>query len=203
MTAEDTRAHSEDAVAGQHIAPGHGRLAEAKKPVAAAAATWPGVVLALLVLGAAVLAVQNAITHAGWVGAPSWAGTIASTFDGLSAEWWMAVPGAVAVLLGLGLLVLAVKPRRRTSVRGTGEAPLFVRPVDLARWSSDAARGIPLVIGAASVATRKRVTVRVSTAETARGSVREQVANAVQERLAPLGTPVDVTVKVRTERVIS
>ena len=198
-----TTAHTEDAGAGQHTAPDDGRLSEAKKPVATAAATWPGIILALLALGAAVLAVQNAITHAGWVGAPSWAGTIASTVDGFSAQWWMIIPGAIAVLVGLWLLVLAVKPRRRTSVRGTGAAPLFVRPVDLARWSSDTARGIPLVIEATSVATRKRVTVRVSTAETARDSIRDQVANAVEERLAPLGTPVSVAVKVRTERVIS
>lgn len=203
MTAEDTTSHTEDAVARQHTATGDGRLAEAKKPLAIAAATWPGVVLALLALGGAVLAVQNAITHAGWVEAPSWIGTAASTIDGMSAEWWMIAPGAVAVLVGLWLLVLAVKPRRRTSVRGTGKAPLFVRPVDLARWSSETARGIPLVIDAMSVATRKRVTVRVSTAETARDSLREQVADAVQDRLAPLGTPVNVAVKVRTERVIS
>lgn len=203
MTAKGYTARAEDSDTGNHTPPAPGRLSEAKHPVASAAATWPAIVVALLALCTAVLAVQNAITHAGWVGAPSWAGKLASTVDGLTAQWWMLVPGAAAVVVGLWLLFLAVKPRRRTSVRGTGDTPLFVRPVDLARWSSDTARTIPLVIEAMSVATRKRVTVRVSTAETAHDSVREQVVNAVQERLAPLGAPVSVAVKVRTERIRS
>ena len=188
---------------GQRAETSPGRLADAKHPVAISAATWSGIVVSLLALGAAVLAVQNAVVHAGWVGAPSWVGEIASTVDGLTAEWWLIIPGAVAALVGLWLLVLAFKPRRRTSVRSTGQTPLFVRPLDLARWSSDTAGALPVVIEALSTATRKRVTVRVSTAESDRENVRAQVADAVEKRLSPLGVEVAVAVKVRTEKALS
>ncbi|WP_200175895.1 DUF6286 domain-containing protein, partial [Tomitella cavernea] len=81
-----------------------------------------GIVGALLVLAAAIAGVQNAIVHAGWAPAPSWLGTLADAVDGARPQPWWGVVGAAAAACGVWLLVLAVKPRRRTAIAVSARA---------------------------------------------------------------------------------
>lgn len=183
-------------------------------PAAPPAAVWAGVGAALLLAGAATLAVQSTVVHAGWAGAPSWAGAALARVDGVEPRAWWAVVGGAALVLGLALLAAAAAPRRRTCLRiplpteggdttggesigaGGAGASVWARLGDLARMAGEAARGVPHVAGARVRVTRRAVSVRVVTDEHEAESVRTAVHRATAARLAPAAGALPIRVAV-------
>ncbi|NAZ87476.1 DUF6286 domain-containing protein [Kineococcus indalonis] len=153
-----------------------------------------GPLLAVLLLALGLLLGREALVAAGALGGSAWLPAAAGGLDGLSAAWWLVPAGLAVALLGLWLVVSALRPRSRRTVPLAAGTGVFVHVRDLARLASGAAREVDGVLSASSSATRRAVTVTVH----GTGDVREQVSAAVTGALAPLRTPPRVSVRVRT-----
>lgn len=187
-----------------------GSLPPARPPVAVPAAAGSAIMIGLLLLAAVVLVVQNAVVHAGWVPEPSWAGTLASRVNGARPQWWWNIVGAVAALAGIALVVGALKPRRRTSIRVPHHddtaggvltsTSMWIRPVDVARFAGDAAAAADSVTHVTTKATRKKLVVTAATVDQDVDAARDRITEAVTARLAPVADELKIRVRVRTNR---
>jgi hypothetical protein len=117
--------------------------------------------------------------------------------DGSTAEWWMVPAGVALALVGLWLLVTALRPRSRKTVPATASTGVFLHTRDIARLASDAAGEVDGVLSAASTASRRAVTVTVRSTTTA--GIADGVTDAVAHRLSALQTPLRVKVRVRPQ----
>lgn len=125
----------------------------------------------------------------------TWIAAIFDAFDGLTAEWWMIPLGLVVALIGVWLIVTALRPRSRKTLAVTSATGIFLRTADVARLASAAADDVDGVLAASSVASRRKVTVTV---ESDRDQVADLVRDAVTERLSALQKPPPVRVRVRS-----
>ncbi|MUL63008.1 hypothetical protein BOO86_00915 [Mycobacterium sp. CBMA 234] len=135
--------------------------APGRAPVAAATARYIAVVLALVVLIGGVVALREAGVVLGWLAGTPWIGTAATALNGLRSQWWMAPAGAGALVLGVWLVVVALRPRRKTVVAVDAAGSVWMRPRDVARLASYAASCVPGVEVLNSAATRREVTMYV------------------------------------------
>lgn len=176
-----------------------GKLGNARTPAAAPAVTPVGIVLAVAVIALGFVGIEEALTHIGVVGKPSWLEHAVAVVNGTGPQFWMVPVGILVALLGLWLILLGLKPRRRTGVALGSDASIWLRPTDVARIAGDTARHTPGVISASASATRREVRVKVSS--TARGAdgIREEVAAAVTDRLAALPSRPRVSVQAHIE----
>lgn len=171
-------------------------MAAAKAPIGPGGISLVGLVLALLVVGLGVIGVQAALVISGALSGSSWFDSVVSQIDGASAQGWMVPAGVVLALVGLWLLVLAIKPRPRTAVAVQAETGVFLRPRDLARIAVSAADGVGGVEDAHASASRGRVTVSVTTTGEDHG-VADAVEAAVSQRFAALQKPARVDVRMK------
>ncbi|CDO05405.1 hypothetical protein C1S82_13210 [Mycolicibacterium cosmeticum] len=135
--------------------------AAGRVPVATATARYIGVVLAVVLLAAGVLAVREAGVTLGWITGTSWIGTALTAVDGLRSQWWMVPAGAVALAAGAWLVFSALRPRRKTAIAVDASAAVWMRPRDVARLASHAAAAVPGVEVLRAEATRRKVTLYV------------------------------------------
>lgn len=167
-------------------------------PRALPAAAWVGAAVAVLLVALGVVAGQDALARWGVpaVGA-SWLGATLDGLDGLRAAAWTVPVGIALVVVGLLVLAVALKPRRRTHVPVEAAADLWLSPAALSALARDAAEGVPGVARVSVAATR--TTVRVRAAADRPEEVAGPLEEAVRARLA--GAQVKVTV--RTHRLPS
>ncbi|TXR57954.1 DUF6286 domain-containing protein [Quadrisphaera setariae] len=188
-TSEGTRSRGQQAT-------GQGSpLRPAALPTGAGTIGWLGPLLAVLLLGVAVVLGQDA-----WVrlngGQSTWLGAVLSAPDGLAPATWLAAPAAVAVLLGLVLLVTAFARRKRRALVLRGDLGAHLTTNDVARLAAGAARQVDGVLDASATATRRKVTVDVtSTGDSATTSA---VQRDVDRALSALVSPPRVTVSSST-----
>lgn len=170
----------------------------ARTPAAAPAAAPVGIVLALAVIVVGAVLIQETLSHIGVVHR-SWLSAAVTAVQGTTAQFWMVPVGVLLALLGLWLLLLGLKPRRRTGIQADSDASVWLRPTDVARLAADTARHTPGVMDASASATPRSVRLRVTSTASGADGIREQVAAAVTDRLAVLHSPPRVSVQARTE----
>jgi hypothetical protein len=107
----------------------------------------------------------------------------------------MVAAGVVAILVGLVLLAVALRPRPRTALRVQARTGIFIGPKSIARLAVGAAERVNGVDTAQAVATRKRVTVTIRTWSETPDELQEAVAQAVRNRLSRLAAPPPVRVE--------
>lgn len=154
-----------------------------------------GPVLAVLLLALAVLLGREAAVGLGWLGGSPWLPSASKALDGLAAQTWMIAAGVVLALVGLWLVVTALRPRSRKTLPVTAETGVFVETRDVARLASAAAREVDGVLDAKSSAGRSSVVVQV---EALSPEVSSVVQQQVTERLRALRSTLRVKVKVST-----
>lgn len=164
----------------------------AKTPVGVGAIALVGIVLALLLTALGVVAVREALLASGVLTGTAWLAPAGRSASGLAAASWMVPVGAALVLLGLWLLVAALRPRPRTATTVTSETGVFLRPKDVSRLAQTAAEQVDGVLAADVSATRRAVRVRVR--GTGAADVSENVRAAVAQRLSALDSPPTVNV---------
>ncbi len=157
----------------------HGRA-----PADSPRARWFAVLLALLLIAVALLAARDLFVH--YLHPEGWREWLRGALAAFSEPdpLWAGIGGAAAVLFGIGCLLAAVLPRRRAHrpVVGTGDS-VWVRRVDVARYTTAAAKRFPGVVSASSLAQRRRVTVTaemVNPDDTARERLREELTETVR-----------------------
>lgn len=174
-------------------------LSAAKTPVGVGAAARVGVVVAVLVLALGALGIVEALLGAGVISGASWVGQGATRVNGLTAAAWCVPVGVGLVLLGLWLLVAAVRPRPRRVVAVTATTGVYLRPADVARLAGAVASRVDGVSDAKATATRRKVTIEAETIIADTSTVGSAIETAVSDRLRPLASPPRVQAKVRAE----
>ena len=172
-------------------------LAAPKAPVSAGSITAVGVVLAMLVVALGVVGLHDALLAADAVGGSSWSAATVSAVDGTRRGLWLVPVGALAVLVGLWLLLTALRPRPRTAIALRADTGVVLRPRDVAKLARTMASEVDGVTSASATARRRRVAVAV--VATSSDGIREAVAAAVAARFAALSTTPSVRVSVKTE----
>jgi len=173
-----------------------GAMDAAKAPVGSGAISVVGLVLALLLTAAGLVAIRDALVRSGLLAGQPWTEQTLRALDGLSAAAWMVPVGAALILLGLWLLLTVLRPRRRTAISVTSSTGVFLRLRDVARLAERAAEQVDGVLVARARATRRAVTVRVRS--TGSSETAEGVRSAVSGRLSALDQI--PTVKVHLEK---
>jgi len=104
-------------------------------PHRVAGSTITSILIAIALIAVGVIVLRDAAIGVGWVGGSAW--TAAATRWAQHAHWmWWTCPAAVAAgIAGLTLLVLTVKPRRRTHV-AVGDG-ILVPHASAHRWRDD------------------------------------------------------------------
>ncbi|MGA9870319.1 MAG: DUF6286 domain-containing Asp23/Gls24 family envelope stress response protein [Rhodococcus sp. (in: high G+C Gram-positive bacteria)] len=165
-----------------------------RPPTASPAAVPVALVLAVALLGLAFVAGREfLIVHDTIVGAP-W---ILNTIDAIAdLHWapWMLGASAAALIVGLLLVALGLKPRTRThvgAVSPSAQTPaVWLRPADVARVCSDRAGSVHGSLSARTTVTRKRVTVEVHPVP---GSDAAALTESVRDALTPTLTALSDT----------
>ncbi|WP_298442340.1 DUF6286 domain-containing protein [Gordonia sp. (in: high G+C Gram-positive bacteria)] len=173
-----------------------------RTPAALPAAALAGAGLGLVLLVLAGIAIRDLIVRAGWISGDEWlrGATDWGTRTGWQAWMWALV---VALLVaGLGLLWLAVKPRKHRYVAVGQQGPrttTWTRPLDVARRCSSAVGELAGVDAVSTVYGRRKVVVVITAAE---GVIDTgAVAQTVTEVVEPLtGHAPKVKVRVRGGR---
>lgn len=186
---------------GQHAqrAQRSGPLRPAPLPTGAGRIGWLGPLLAVLLLGIAVVLGQDAwtrLTGGAGSGTSTWLGATIAALDGLAPSAALAVPAAIAIIIGLVLLVWAFSPRKRKALVLRGDLGAHLTTRDVARLASGAARQVDGVLDASASATRRKVTVQVTT--TGDGATRGAVQADVQRALSALADAPKVTITAKT-----
>ncbi|MGL4743307.1 MAG: DUF6286 domain-containing protein [Dermatophilaceae bacterium] len=172
-------------------------LKAARAPVGAGTVTIVGALLAVLVVAVGAVAIQAAASAAGLVDGTSWLTRWADSLDGTAPAAWTPVVAVVLALIGLWLVLLALKPRPRTGVAVQARTGVYLRPTDVARVASAAAGDVDGVAEVDASATRSTIRLRVSSSSG--DGVRSAVKDAVDGRLVALAK--QPRVKVATRQV--
>ncbi|MCC2334892.1 DUF6286 domain-containing protein [Cellulomonas wangsupingiae] len=165
------------------------------QPRPAGALGWIGVVLALVVLGVAVVLVHDGLVALDVLGGDTWLLAAADAVGRITPTWQVALVGAVVALVGLRLLVVALRPRRRPAIPLAAGGGQYLLGQDVARLASGAAAQVDGVFDVRSTWGRRAVTVDATTDGDT--TVTDQVRSAVAERLTALADVPRVAVRAR------
>ncbi len=168
-----------------------------KTPLALPAAAFTGPLIAVLVLAAGVVGIRDGILGAGWITGTSWTTAAAEWIDGLAFAGWMIPVAIAAIIIGLFLLLAALRPRRKTAVALTAQTSVWIEPAAIARIAADVARSVPGVLNAKATATRRAVTIRAQVTGDDRSGIAETITEQVKIALEPVQKAPKVTVRSR------
>ncbi|WP_405059583.1 DUF6286 domain-containing protein [Kribbella sp. NBC_01505] len=156
----------------------------AKKPVAAPAAAKVAVIGALAVLAIAAVAIRDTLVTTGVIDGSSWLEWVFKKAEVLRPADWMTYSGGAAVLIGVWVLIAALKPRKATHLAvGDAGSGVWIRSRDAARLATDTARGIDSVTSAGTKTSgRRKLRVAATTFGDA-DRVRDELADAIAQRL--------------------
>lgn len=171
-------------------------LPAAKTPLGPGVVTLVGLILAVLVIALGAVGVHDALVGAGAVADPSWVDAAAKGLQGLKPAFWLLPVGLTLVVLGLWLLVSALRPRPRTAIALQARTGVFLRPRDVATLARSAAQDVDGVTSAKVTASPRRISVA---ARSTTGGLQQNIAQAVTTRLRALAKAPTVRVTIKTE----
>lgn len=170
----------------------------AKTPVGSGRIATVGLVLALLLTAGGVILVRDALVYGGALGGTPWIQQLARAVNGVTAAGWMLPVAVLLVLLGLWLLLTALRPRPRTALSLTSATGVFLRPRDVARLAQTTAENVDGVLSTTVNASRRTLTIQVHS--TGATDVADHVQSAVTQRLSTLENPPTVKVSAGAAR---
>ncbi|AZG48719.1 DUF6286 domain-containing protein [Gordonia insulae] len=166
-------------------------------PAANPAAAMVGTLLGLVMLGLVVVVIRDLLIRIGWVSGSEWLHAAADWVAGIRWWNWMWALAIGLVLVGVAMIWLAVRPRRRTHLSLSGYEVMWTRRGDLARRCSAAVSTMPGVDHASTVVGRRKVTVTVTAHDAVDGDEIDRVVGAV---LSAVAEPFRATVKLSSRR---
>lgn len=182
-------------MSAQHAAPGPTPLRPARELTGSGAIGVVGVVLAVLTVALGVALVRDALVAAGALSGSTWYSKAVDALDGLKPTTGVLVGGIVLALVGLWLVVVSLRRRRRKTLQLRSAAGVGLRPKALARLAKVAASDVDGVLEARAGASRSAVDVEILTTGDRHTALR--VHEVVVARFAPLTRPPRVNVKAR------
>jgi hypothetical protein len=158
----------------------------APAPKAGPAAVVTGVLGALVLLAIAVVFVHDALAAAGAISENAWLDAFVEKAKAISAtSTWMIWAGPLAVVVGIVLVVLALKPRRSTHF-AVGDNGVYIGRSDAARLAANAASRTPAVVAADGSAKGRGLRLAVQTVSADTASVAREAEQAAAQRLGAL-----------------
>ncbi|MDA2892533.1 DUF6286 domain-containing protein [Mycolicibacterium sp. BiH015] len=162
------------------------QVREGAQPLAPAGASYLAAATAIILIVLGGVGVREALVAAGWISGASWIADTVSAADGAAPMSWTPFAGIAAGILGIILVGVALKPRRRRAVRARAQSAVFVDVTDIARIASASAQAVPGVVSARSTASRRTLTVRCEVSGTPEADLNNAVNRAVTTELAAL-----------------
>ncbi len=170
-------------------------LGAAKAPVGPGVISLLSLLAALALTALGVVAGHDALAWGGVVQGDPWTRLMVRALDARQASPWLVPIGVLLVLLGLWLLVVALRPRPRPATQLKAQTGVYLRTRDVARLSRGAAESVGGVLSADTRASRRAVDVTVHT--TGDSAIPAAVEEAVIRRLSALDRTPTVTVTTR------
>ncbi|MET7280406.1 DUF6286 domain-containing protein [Kribbella sp. NPDC005582] len=170
----------------------------AKQPVAGAAAVWVGLLAAVALILAGCVAIRELAVAVGLMDGTSWLARGFGRTIELEPSGWMLPAGIAAAVVGLLVLLVTYKRRRRTHHAVGPDGLVWLRSTDVARLASESARQVDSVTAVSGKSKRKRVSLTVTTfGEPVRVST--DVQAVVDSRLASISPVPRTRIAVREE----
>ncbi|QWC84280.1 hypothetical protein KLP28_11895 [Nocardioidaceae bacterium] len=168
-------------------------------PHAVPAVVWPALLVPVLFVAAGAVAVRDLLVAQGWLGGTPWTGEAVRLLDGAdlaAVPWWASVP---AVVVGLLLLLTALRPARTTHRAARDGLDLWLTPDAVAAMAHATADRVNGVVDVESSASRTGRRVRLlvharSEPDAVRARVAQRLADVGVDGLVPR---VRLTVRVR------
>lgn len=149
-----------------------------------------------MLLGVGVVALRDTAIALQWLHGIPWIDTLIDRIDGLRFAWSMIPAGIAALALGMILVIVALRPRRRTALAVEAASSVWMSPWELAAVATYAANAVPGVFGARTSATRRALTITARVADSATTAAKAaDVETAVRSAIGVVAHPpkVDVT----------
>lgn len=176
-------------------ASGHGQA-----PADAPQVRWWAIILSLVLLAIAFVAGRELIIawNMGNVAWTPWLTQLPAFLTTRSPEW-TAVAGVITAAVGVILVVASLLPRKKRYLPlSVATSSVWVRQVDLARYSTAAAKRIPGVLAASSLARKGRVTVTAAVMSPEDTANRDRILEALRADVQPaFGEHIDVHLLLR------
>lgn len=181
-----------------------GPLRAGKAPVGTGASPLVAQLFALALICLAAVAVQHLLVLQGAVTGSSWLASAVESTDGISGDTPLVlVVGIAAVVLGLLLLPVALKPRPRKGIPLATTTGAHLRRQDLRRIVESAVEGTDAVTDVVVKVTRRRI--RVTATSVATKDRDAETRAAIDERLTSVRDALErrpaVTITVRHEDI--
>jgi hypothetical protein len=180
-------------------APARQHVRAAAPPRAAAGASYLAVPTALVLGAVGVVAVRDTAVAAGWLSGQSWIYRAIAAVDGWTPTAWLQPLGIIAAFLGIGLVVIALKPRRVTAEPIGTDTGVFIGLGDIAKVATAAADDVAGVLDARSSATRRKVVIRCTVTGDTGGEIERRISDAASAALQPLRHTPRIIVRTRKE----
>jgi hypothetical protein len=178
-------------------------LTASKAPVANGALPLLGVLWALTIIGLGGIAVRDVLVHIGLISGRRYVDETLTNLDNRTSADWMVVAGVVAALVGLWLVTVAVRPRRRKELSVKAQTGVFLTTASVRRIAQAASSDVDGVDTSSVAASRSKVKIEVTTLAADPAETRSRVEDAVQRALAALIKPPTVIVNARSTGVSS
>jgi hypothetical protein len=173
---------------------------QAGPPLAAPAAAPTAILLAALIVGLGVLAGRDVLILTGVLGGTAWLTPALSTVGAVHRDTGWLLPAAIGLaVIGLILLIVAVKPRRHTHRRLTHDG-LWMRTSDVSALVTAIATAVPGVDAAHGSGSARRQRLRITpnvSAATDLPALRDDVDTAVTTALRVLADPPTLSTTLR------
>lgn len=167
-------------------------------PKATPGAVIVAFLIALALIGLAVVAVHDLATSQHWVSGSPWLTALAGSVDGQQPSTGLLILAVAVGLIGLALVWWSIKPARRTHVRASVDDDLWLTRSAVSALAQNVADRIPGVISADATRSRgRRVHLQVLTTADA-SEVDQRVHAALNEQVEGL---TDSTITVHTTEV--
>ena len=162
------------------------RVRTAPRPAATAGASYVGAVLAVVVTGLGALGIREALVATGWVSGGPWVADAVAAVDGATPTTWLPAAAISAALIGVALMAIAVKPRRKQAVPAQSGTAVYVDLSGVARLASAAAEAVPGVVSARTTASKRTLTVRCEVTGKRDAELKDAITRAATDELAGL-----------------
>lgn len=156
------------------------------------AVVW-GLLWALLFAALGIVAVREALLHLGQFGGRPEVPPLLGRLDGQRFEPWIGGVGVALVLLGLLMLVAALRRRPRRTYRLDTRTGVYLRFAEAARIAELTAAEVPGVLSARAHPSRRQL--RVTVATTGAATISDDVQRLLTDRLSALARPPVVKVR--------
>lgn len=176
-----------------------------RRPLGTSPALIPGILLALVAIGIGVVGIHDALVYwsrsGSWdvitIHGATWTGATIHWVANLTPQLWMTFAGAALALVGIWLIVLALKPRRVRGVAVTSSTYMWIERSGVGWLAVSAAAKVQGVRAARGSAGRRSVNVTVEAGSGDTAQLAAVVRDAIAARLAPLAKAPKITVSVK------